>query len=302
MIEHSPVRLEVVRDSFLVQVFVQLSNTIIGGQSQHRAGGALFYAGALAIAPAQIAFVGAEVWRRRFRLNIPPQCATWTLFNAQATFHATRVVDRFAFAGVVAYLDADWAIVAAHATLHAARGVSGHVTVDRLGLMTPPVAPAARLRNNPLEEPFTFLVLARQQHDDAIRAGFDALVAAPAGFGHKGLAGVQVHPVEVAGIDTGRIGAVAADVGQLILAEDRAAHCHSRAAVTLPAGVDAYVTVDTFPQIANQYLSQNVSRGWSYSLCVLPSAWHFIQSENSGMPALTCVLVISATLLWAWQL
>jgi hypothetical protein len=109
-----------------------------------------------------------------------------------------------------------------------------------------------RLTDYTLEEAFALLVFARQERDDAIGAGFHTLVAAAASVGDEGLAIVQVHPVEVAGVDARLIGTVPADIGQLILPEHWPRHRHPCAAMPILAGLHAHITVYTLAQISNQ--------------------------------------------------
>lgn len=89
-------------------------------------------------------------------------------------------------------------------------------------------------------------MLARQQDDDTVRARLDAFVATATGIRNEGLAVVQMHPVEMTSGDARLIGAIAAYVRQLIVAEHRARHRHTRPTVPRATGIDAHVTVDAF--------------------------------------------------------
>jgi hypothetical protein len=96
------------------------------------------------------------------------------------------------------------------------------------------------------EEALFVFVITRQQHDDSKRASLNAFVASFTLIGDEGAPVARLHAIETAGVDARRVGAVAADIGQLIMPKARALQTHAGATVPLFAHRRANVAHHTF--------------------------------------------------------
>lgn len=94
--------------------------------------------------------------------------------------------------------------------------------------------------------------------DDAKATRLDAFLAAAAGVGHEHPAILPAHRAKMAGFDARGIGAVTANVRQLILTETRTRHCHARASMARPARRHARPAIDAFAQIPNKDFSHRL--------------------------------------------
>lgn len=96
------------------------------------------------------------------------------------------------------------------------------------------------------EEALFVFVIARKKHDDSIRASLNAFVAPLTLIGDKGAPVARLHAIEAASVDAWCIGAVAADVGQLIMPEARTFKTHAGATMPLFADRRANIAHHTF--------------------------------------------------------
>lgn len=225
----------------IVQSWVELHESFVGGQSQHRTGWTFFHARALAVSATEIALVGAEFRDGQSRIRFKAQCAARTFRNAQAAANAALIIDGASFARILAHLDADGTIESANSALNAARRVGRNMEIGRRLF-----AFAERLRQNRFEETLALFMLARQQFYYAVWTRLHTFIAAATRIRHKRFAFVAAHSVEMTGVDARRVGTIAAHVGKLIATKARARHGHARSPMAILASCDARLAIDAF--------------------------------------------------------
>ncbi len=202
-------------------------------------GRTFFDARALGIPITQVAFICLELRSRNLRAHVPAQRAAWTDGDAQTALHTTRVIHNFSLPRILAHLDSLRTVVAAHTALHTTQRVGSNMTFNFWRGVV------GKTQNAGEEALFVF-VIARQQYDDSIWASLNAFVASLTLIGDEGAPVAQLHAIKAAGVDARRVGAVAADVGQLIMPEARTFKTHAGASVPLFADRRANVAHHTF--------------------------------------------------------